>query len=80
MRAALAELRKRVTTAAVPQAAAPAAASAMDTDCDEVHRKRKDTLDGLLSKFELDGETEEVKLTAEKSLFLSEAWKKTKLE
>ena len=40
-------------------------ASATDTDGDEVQRKEKDTFDDLLSKFEFDGETGEVKLTAE---------------
>ena len=49
----------------------------MDTDFDEVVRKRKDTLDGLLSKFELEGGTEEVKLTAEGKLLLREACKKS---
>ena len=43
---------------------------------DEVQRKRKDTLCGLLSKFECDSETEEVKLTAWEKLLLREACKK----
>ena len=58
---------------------APAAASAMDTDLDEVVRKRKDTLDGLLSKFEFEGETVEVKLSAEEAAAVCVACKKTKL-
>ena len=61
-------------------AASPGSCSGTDTDFDEVLRKRKDTLDGLLSKFEFDGETKEVKLTAEEKLLLREARKKTKLE
>ena len=48
----------------------------MDTDLDEVVRKRKDTLDGLLSKLEFAGETEEVKLSTEEKQLLREAWKK----
>ena len=44
-------------------------------------RKKKDTLDCLLSKFEFIGETEKAKLTAEETkLLLREACKKTKLE
>ena len=38
------------------------------------------TLDGPLSKFKFEGETEEVKLSAEEKLLLREARKKTKLE
>ena len=59
MRVALAELRQWVATTATLPAPAPAAASAMDTDFNEVVRKQKDTVDGLLSKFEFEGETEE---------------------
>ena len=57
MLAALAELRKWMVTATPP---APAATT-MDTDGDEVQRKRKDTIDGPLSKFDFDGETEKGK-------------------
>ena len=62
------------------QPTAVPAASGMDTDLDEVVRKRKDTLDGLLSTFEFEGETEEVKLSAEEKLLLHKPRKKTKLE
>ena len=48
----------------------------MDTDFDV--RERKDMLDGLLSKFEFEGETEEVNLSAEEKLLVREACKKTK--
>ena len=58
------QLQEHMRGALVPRRRrppAPAAASTMDTDLDEVVRKRKDTLDGLLSNFEFEGETEEVK-------------------
>ena len=77
MRGALAELRQWVATTATRPAPAPAAASAMDNDLDEVVRIRKDTLDGLFSKIEFEGEIEKVKLSAEEQLLL--ACKKTKL-
>ena len=51
----------------------------MDTDFDEVDTKRKDTLNGLLSKFESGCETEDAQLTAAEKLLLREACKKTKL-
>ena len=79
MRGALAELRQWVATTATPPSPAPATASATDTDLDEVVRKRKDTPDGLLPKFEFEGDTEEVKLSAEEKLLLREACKRTKL-
>ena len=76
MRVALAELRWWVATTATHPTPDPAA---MDTDFNEVGRTQKDTLDGLLSKFEFEGDTEEVKLTAEEKLLLREAHEKTKL-
>ena len=79
IRGALAELRQWVATTATPPAPALAAASAVDTDLDEVVRKRKDTLDGLLSESEFEGETEDVKLSAEEKLLLREACEKTEL-
>ena len=45
-----------VATTATPPAPALAEASAVDTHFDEVLRKRRDTLDGLLAKFEFNGE------------------------
>ena len=65
MRDALAELGQWVTTTATLPLP-------MDTDLE-----RKDTLDGLLSKFEFEGEAEEAKLSAEEK---RGAYKKTKLE
>ena len=50
------ELRQWVATTATPPAPALAEASAVDTHFDEVLRKRRDTLDGLLAKFEFNGE------------------------
>ena len=55
-------------TTATPRSRAPAAATDLETDGDDQQRKRNDTHDGLLCKFEFDGETEEVKLTAEEKL------------
>ena len=63
---------------ATPLARAPA--TDMETDSGDVQRQRKDMLGGLLSKFEFDGETKEVNLTAEDWLLLREACKKRKLE
>ena len=68
-----------MATTATPPALALVAALLVDIDLDEVVRKRKDTLDGPLSKFEFEGETEEVKLSAEEKLLLREACKKTTL-
>ena len=62
-----------MATTATHRAPALAAASTVDTDLDQVVRKRKDTLDGPLSKFDFEGETEEVKLTAMDKLLLREA-------
>ena len=51
---AVLELRQWVATTATPPA--PAADIDLDTGDDDVQRKRKDTLDGLLSGFEFDSE------------------------
>ena len=71
MIAELAELGQWVATMATCPAPAPVADMEMDTGGDEVQRKRKDTFDGLLSTFEFDGDTEQVKLTAEEKLLLA---------
>ena len=65
-----------MATTVTPPAPAPAADMEMDTGGDEVQRGTR--VDGVLSKFEFDGETEEVKLAAEEKLLLREACKKTK--